>query len=382
MNRKYDEQYLNALFRMVDVPALLEKYHANIVGNEVRTHKGRELRMHCIMPGHRDNDASASFNLEKGLYNCWSKCGGLTFWNLIQQMENLPNFPAAVEFIQKLVGFDDDGEIDELALLKDRIERLQFAPEIEDTSMNVEYTEIKLEDHPEFETALNHMEIVKSRVTESMVKFWDLRYAVSGFYKGRLIIPFRVNGKVVSFAARDMTGRCDKWKRIQARAKKLNLTKSEYDDLSKQYKVQKIVYPATADFGSRHIRGTPVQFILFNLDEVLEYGKENDYVIITEGPFDAMRLFSWGYNAVAVLGLNLATFKRSKILENFSKVYVCLDNDSKEDGSNPGQEAAAKMVDSLVGNVSVLNVVLPKGKDPDDCTQDEFESYLKSAIEF
>lgn len=380
MSQKYDKQFLDSLYKRIDVDAFLDRYHAHTTG-EVTTHRGREFRMHCMMPGHRDNSASASFNVEKGLYNCWSKCGGHDFWSLIQIMENV-NFPGAVDLVKKWVGFsDDDQEFNELQGVIECLERLG-EDSSDDNILVPKYVEIDFGLHPEFEDAMDHLDIVKSRVNEDMIRIWDLKYATSGHYNGRLIIPFKVDGKIVSFAARDMLGRADRWHKIQKNAVEKNLTQSEYTDLQKKFECKKIIYPSTSDFGSSMIQGSPVGFVVFNLDNVLQQGRDLDYVIITEGPFDAMKLFMWGFNSVAILGLKLSQYKKMKILENFSKVYVCLDNDKKDDGSNPGQDSALKIVESICDNVQVHNIVLPPGKDPDECTLEEFERCVDEAEEF
>lgn len=362
-----NKKLLNKIYERVNVEKFLEHYHVRISGKN-----GPWLRMPCILPSHKDTSPSANLNTETGFYKCFV-CGNRSFYTLVKELENLPSFGAAVEFVKKKVGFESDTSHIEFML--EELNDLQ-----NEEFENVDEVKIIDVDISKFESALDYYHIVKKRVDDKMIQYWDLKYATSGFYKNRLIIPITYKGRTVSFCARDMSGRAEKWLKLLKRAKKDHLTVSEIDELRDKYECKKIIYPPViVDEPRDIIYGSSISALMFNFDKAIDWNK--DYIILVEGAFDAMRLFSWGFNAVAILGTKLSRFNRSRILENYDKVYICLDNDEKEDDSNPGQESAMKIYDSLKDKLDVYNILLPPGKDPDDCTVDEFEECFRNAKE-
>ena len=373
MHRKYLKSELKQIYKRVDIDKFFGHYNAIIAGKF-----GNELRMHCILPSHKDTAPSANFNKSKGLYNCFV-CGGRSFFSLVQELENLPNFTAAVDFVKKQVGYDDDDELNKIDSLLEDMKDLQNEHESEEKA---EYTVVDL-NKPEFENAFDHFLKVKKRVSKPMIDLWDLKYAVSGYYEQRLIIPIVYDGKIMSFAARDMSGKSEKWLKMLKQAKKDRLTVTELAELRSKYECKKVIYPPILDkfdpekSSSKIIYGTAVKYLMFNYDNAIR--RTRDYVILVEGVFDAMRLYMWGYNAVAILGTKLSHHNRSLLLSNFDTIYVCLDNDLKDDGKNPGQEAAVSIVEALEDEVDVFNIILPPGKDPDECSKDEFQYCLEAS---
>lgn len=369
--QKYLKSELNQIYKRVDIDKFFSHYRAIVTG-----HTGNELRMHCILPSHKDTSPSANFNKSKGLYNCFV-CGGRRFFTLVQELENLPNFSAAVEFVKKQVGFDEDEEFNRIDALLDDAKDLQSE---QDEEEEPEYITVDLET-PEFEDAFEHFSIVKRRVSKSMIDLWGLKYAVKGYYKDRLVVPIKFNNQIMSFAARDMSGRSEKWLKMLSRAKSDKLTVTELAELRSKYECKKIIYPPILDkfdsekpSSSKIIYGTAIKYLMFNFDNAV---KNSDYVILVEGAFDAMRLHMWGYNVIALLGTKLSAHNKTLLLSNFDRIYVCLDNDLKENKKNPGQEAALKLVELLENDIDVMNIVLPAGKDPDECSKEEFQECLR-----
>lgn len=85
-----------------------------------------------------------------------------------------------------------------------------------------------------------------------------------------------------------------------------------------------------------------------------------DHVLIVEGELDAVAATTAGFPAVAVPGVKGWKRHFSRCFDGIGKVIVVTDNDNKEDGSNPGQELAKKLVDELP---NALRVSLPLGED-------------------
>lgn len=85
-----------------------------------------------------------------------------------------------------------------------------------------------------------------------------------------------------------------------------------------------------------------------------------DTIAICEGEFDAMVLSSVGVPALGVSGSNNWKPHFPRMLRGFQNILVVTDNDAKADGSNPGQDLAARILSDIP---SARNVLLPPGMD-------------------
>jgi len=95
--------------------------------------------------------------------------------------------------------------------------------------------------------------------------------------------------------------------------------------------------------------------ILFNYDNL---DKEKE-LIITEGIFDCLTLYKMGFeNVTSIFGTSYKP-NQTLLLDEFKKKVFCLDND------NAGWEAIKSYSDNSKYNFDVM--VLPEGKDPNDC---------------
>lgn len=102
--------------------------------------------------------------------------------------------------------------------------------------------------------------------------------------------------------------------------------------------------------------------VVFNLD----IAADSPMIVVTEGPFDAMKV---GRSGVAIFGKKLSETQRKKILATSpSEIVVMLDSDAKEDTL-----ATAKVFNGYHGNVSV--VILEKG-DPGSMSRTAITSLL------
>jgi DNA primase len=364
---------LKRIYKKVDVNRFFSHYKTNTLGQS-----GDWLRMRCILPGHKDMSASANFNVDKGIYKCFV-CGARSFFKLVQELENLSSFYESVEFVKKMVGYGEDNENNQIDLLLEDLKEIQSDDQEEER--DPEYVSIDLTKYPEFENAKNHFSKVKKRVSLQMIKQWNLLYAVSGYYKDRLVIPITNENTVMSFAARDMTGRSALWLKMLKQAKKDNLTVTELAELREQYECKKIIYPPILEKKDETkfniIYGTAIRYLLFNFENAIQC---KDYVIVVEGVFDAMALHMWGFNVVALLGTKLSNLNRARLLSNFDRIYVALDNDVNDKGTNPGQEAAIKILESFNNEVEAFNVIMPPNRDPDECSREEFDQLLKQSV--
>lgn len=97
------------------------------------------------------------------------------------------------------------------------------------------------------------------------------------------------------------------------------------------------------------------------LYNVMALQHASDTIAVCEGEFDTMVLNHMvGVPAVGVSGANNWKPHYPRLLRGYSTVLVITDNDAKEDGSNPGQDLAARVLGDIQG---ARNVLLPPGMD-------------------
>lgn len=191
---------------------------------------------------------------------------------------------------------------------------------------------------------------------ERLAERFDLRYCLRGPFGGRLIIPVYHDERLVSWTARDVTGKA----------------KIRYKTLGTD--------PESCKMTGYGPALTNLADTVFNFDRALRKAGKAKTLAVCEGPFDAIKL-DWlgrssGVSAVAVFG----TPKRTQFLElvslaeqGYGKVVVALDADALGN--------ALRLVDMLKSllHCEVQRMVLPKGvKDPGDLTARQFESVFSS----
>lgn len=350
----YDEIYAK-----VNLGNVLKYY--NLEYKTYHSKKGREFM--CLCPFHDDTTPSFSVQEKTGLYNCFV-CGGGDFIKFIKNLENLSSTKEAIALARRQVGIDET--IDVFSIVKNS--SFQF---FDNTKNEVEDEELKEICLPKSEPAEDFFHIVKKRVCMEDIKKYGMRYCTNDrVFHDRLIIPVYLGGKLVTFAARDMSGQSDIWAKAKAIIKKKNLSKKDKQKLIDKYIYKKILYPF----------GTTMNRLFFNWDEAIKNKKE---VFICEGIFDALKVLRFGYNTIALLSCHLNSFKTKQLVQNFDKIYIVLDNDNKIDINgkqiNPGQDSAQKIMKEYLTDIQVFNLVLPEGKDPDDCNEEEFNKSLNDA---
>jgi DNA primase len=96
---------------------------------------------------------------------------------------------------------------------------------------------------------------------------------------------------------------------------------------------------------------------LFNVSAIID---AVDCVLITEGELDAVAATIAGLPACGVAGANNWKPWWRRVFDGIERVIIVTDNDDKADGSNPGQDLARRISDSLPNGVRVS---LPAGHD-------------------
>lgn len=96
-------------------------------------------------------------------------------------------------------------------------------------------------------------------------------------------------------------------------------------------------------------------------------------VIVCESCLNALRLVSFGYNAVALLGTGTSYEIEQLKQLGVQEFILCLD------GDDAGQRGAAKLKKALSKVAIVWTVHMPPDKDANDCkTKEEFDQYFNA----
>jgi 5S rRNA maturation endonuclease (ribonuclease M5) len=117
--------------------------------------------------------------------------------------------------------------------------------------------------------------------------------------------------------------------------------------------------PMAADRTGWRKKELPASDALFLVEHAIR--DDWEFVVLVEGPYDAIRLYSLGIPAIAILGTNNWTPQKAATIGalGFRAVVVLMDNDDS------GREAQAKIVRDLSSTVKTLGLKLPKKvKDP------------------
>lgn len=170
--------------------------------------------------------------------------------------------------------------------------------------------------------------VEKRRLRKDTIKRWKLGYCANGHYGGRVIIPVETAG-LSAFVARDITGDA----------------------------FQKYLNPVTLQ-----------SLLLFGYDDLVP----DLPVILVEGVFDAMRLWSYGHQAVAYFGSEMkppqvALLHRRAIRE----VVAMPDNDAIQ--------KAHGWIAKLIPEFDTVKIATLRSGDPDDAGVAEVERALAEA---
>lgn len=125
----------------------------------------------------------------------------------------------------------------------------------------------------------------------------------------------------------------------------------------------------------RHSRGFKKNLVLYNFFRALPYIKKAKKVVLVEGFFDVMRLWSYGIkNVVSPLGTSLSKQQVKLLVPYVNDVVLMFDADR-------GGRSGLEMVKYVAGkHFNLYTCELPEGKDPDDLSQEEVNRVLISKM--
>lgn len=286
---------------------------------------GDWARFSC--PFHQENEPSFGVNLDTGGYNCFG-CGVTgSLVNLIEKLD------------LQITGLHETDTINrhllkkKMEALKDGIDGVEYH-----FKSSYEFKELTLKKNRQSLYSKDMMRYIKKRrIGVKAIRKFKIGYmkGLNHPFKNRLVIPvFDENGVLVWYEGRDITDKkkTEKWWR---------------------------------SFNSRSNK------ILFNLNNIHDY----NYVIIVEGIFDVIRLWSYGYNVVCIFGTEIGADQLIK-LYRFDTVYMCYDGDMS------GRRALGKLkknANELYGT-EFRYLKLPLGCDPNDISKKMFKKIFFNSV--
>lgn len=166
----------------------------------------------------------------------------------------------------------------------DDIEKALYSQQM--SSYDIQETELP-KSVPAWEDKRSRAYLQARKVPSHLVWQHDIRFCSEGYFRHRVLVPVTIQGKTVTFSARDITGK----------------------------KAKKYLFPAGSKPGN----------YLFNFDSI-----RGGFIIVVEGVFDALHLQKIGLPAVASFGKKI-TKRQQELLESFSRIVLMFDSDALEE---------------------------------------------------
>ena len=314
--------------KKIKLKKLLEK-----LGMKIESDLGNNYM--CCCPFHAESNASWGINKNTGAHNCFS-CGAKgSLISLVAKKKDI-SFKEAIKYLYDFAGIKSDKIVINAKTVNRQIknilkEKIETPKEKADKYiMNAELPQYISRDF------FYGIEYFKNRgINKETINKNDISFCRKGFYKNRAIIPIKnLSGKMVSFEARDLTRLAEK----------------------------KVLYP----------KHTKIKLELYGLKRA----KKRKEVIIVEGVMDALYLQQRGFNTISTFGVGIGVEQEELICRYFRKAYIAYDSD------RAGKIATITVGKKLSLYLQVFVICLPKGKDPDEISGDEFKVLLHNATIF
>lgn len=354
----------------IDPILLLEHYGVDIPQRNIKYDKVR-----CCCPIHSgDNPTGFSFDLIKKEFTCFtSHCGEtpddwfftpsngrvpprdlFIFIKLMEEKKAYEegrrgfkcSWNRALKVASEIAGIELEKGLTYDKETSDKLDNQRWMREMAKVNQDVE---LEIFNEEEIEIYQAQLPIADDYLATRMFEDYILEEFQIGYSPDGIDEPYHSNkrdfmGRII-FPVRDENGNLVGWSGRLAT-----------DDKTSIKRFNKWMHKMDFDKG----------FVLFNFDKAKEYIKETKELILVEGPFDAIRLWSYGItNAVAVMGSALTPEQLSLAVSNAFKIYVMLDQDGA------GQSGANRICEQLKPYVDVYTFNLPVGKDPDNLGFDE-----------
>ena len=279
-----------------------------------------------------DNKQKLYVNLDTGLWTDFKSGEKGNFFQLISHIENVP-YSSASAYIKRLA-FDAGANLFDVSTLNVENKAIEVSRTVAGDLKDF----LKVNPKKDYDST-NHLKRLASKFAISRkLSTFTFYVGNNGRYHQRIIIPYMDGTRPFYFQARTLINRDPKY---------LNPSKGLYG-----IKTSEILYP---------------------------YDKTLEYVIVTEGPLDAMTLRAAGFNATCTQGCKMSTVQAKELKDK--RVILAYDND--ESGQEGFAEAKKRLLSQRTTDIYSLRP--PKHhKDWNDywvaSERKDFEAYVYANI--
>lgn len=297
--------------------------------------KKGNIIIHCPYCGADDKDQHLGINLSNGVWGCWR--------NEEHRSKNLSKLlckisPISYKQALQLVGFED--KIIEKDLFNDIVSDKYFSNH-SNTNKNSKIRSLILpKDFRELKDDYFSIPYINYLISRGFADIWNLifkyglKYALTGDFKGRIIIPVYFNKQLVTWTSRAISPHA-----------------------SLRYKSLKV------EDSSINIKNT-----IYNFDRTYENG--GDVLFVVEGPIDVLKMDYYLYNtnsfAVGLHSMSVSDdqlYWLIRLFDKFKTIVLLLDRGESE--------SMEKGIATLSTTGVIINEgILPKGiNDPGELKQ-------------
>lgn len=307
--------------------------------------KGNEIRGFCpdhhLFTGRKPSDSTWAINTDTGETFCFTEARGSNIVWIVSRLLKCEPDDAARFLTGRAAGSDMSAlEIEAVKAKASRLHRTKegerekigkikgldaIAKDAANPKMSERAYQFFI--HPpgkKYPTNISRETVDRYRVFE---RTW-------GFYSNRVVIPYFMGGKIVGFCAIDLLGK-QEW------------LKSHPTQTEKDYR--KVRYPE--NFLSAEC--------LFGFDDC---PKGADFIIVTEGAREVMKLTQEGFPAVAILGAYLSPDHLILLTKLCPKKLVLM-----FDGDDAGAAITTRVAEAMMSTYAgdrIKKCFLPRGRDP------------------
>jgi len=280
-----------------------------------------QYRGHC--PIHRGQGAEAfHVNVGRGVFHCFACGAGGNVLDFVAAMEDCSIREAALR-LQSTHGDGLGGNAPWVAAGSSETRKLVTK---------------KREVNPPLRFSLRldpvHPYLAERGIDRATASYFGVGYFRGrGLMSGRIAIPIRDHeGRLVAYCGRALDGAAPRYQ-----------------------------FPA----------GFQKSQVLFNHHRARAIG--DDQVIVVEGFFDCMRVHQAGFGCVvALMGARLSGIQKSLLIDQYRKVILMLDGDPT------GRSATTQIANDLAPAISVAELLLAPGVQPDQMTYEQIQQVLRA----
>jgi DNA primase len=319
----------------------------DILGIQYKHVQGK-LVSTCPDPKHNDRKPSWDINVTKGKKFCIHSCFSCGYsGDIISLIQDRLKHESRLESLKFLSGLMKNKLTEEFMYQRNLNQKMKFF------EIRIK-KKVKIDLPNEFELVQEgdayYKYLQKSRrLSDSIIEKAEIGKCMIGYYGKRVVVPIRFQKKIVFFFARNNDN-------IR------NVDKASRGWYPKYCKSSEVVYP--------------YDWLDFDLD----------YVILVEGVFDCLRLWSIGYKNVVCMFGNKISNAQAKLLEPFKHIIMIPDADGEIDldkgEATKGMLMVLHAYEKLRFNHKVEWVHIPKDYDPNDVPENILKLAFKNKTGF